>query len=142
MLQFLTYLPNLVSIPVGTPDALEHRSIAVKPCGADCLLARTAEFVCAIPRHEGRRGYLFRTNKGTLIKSRKRTGSEMLRVFGTALPVGPCTQRGAFELLREHQPAGITVPLRECRCSYEVQFVNGVHLTAGLINCSALSMRQ
>ncbi|MEO7142858.1 MAG: hypothetical protein ABI165_05075 [Bryobacteraceae bacterium] len=120
--------------------ALQLRSVEVgidvdlPVCGNDCLLRDTARLVSALPggmaRDEGEtisaRNLVLRTGANSLIKRRKHVRSETTPFFGLEFSFDRERHRTAFDLLRKHRPPFISLPMGECECSYEVEFVEGL----------------
>jgi hypothetical protein len=102
----------VIEIPIGSSHPSVRQRMCLTLCGSNCLLNEHANFVFATPVHSRRAsGFLFKTRNNTLIKKRKHFGN--------------MSHRLAFHLIRERRPDGVVAPLRECRCSYEMPFVNG-----------------
>ncbi len=104
----------------------------LEPCGPSCLLVDQRAIIGAIPGGMGKsptglslRHAVFKTDRGTLIKRRKHAVSENVRMFGLSYQFDLDSQEEAFALVRQHRPAGVSVPLQRCPCSYEVEFVEG-----------------
>lgn len=102
------------------PRAVDQKPVAISLsfCGPRCLLHQHATFIAALDRPRG--GFLFRTAQDTLIK--QRTHIAAARGF---LGFDLEQQRAAFAMLRRCRPVGVLIPLRECRCCYEMPFIEG-----------------
>ena len=117
---------------------LELRNIKIKtecdqtPCGEKCLLRESHLFSYAIPEGMGKNRQpshltqaLFKTKQNTIIKRRKHFFGVRVNSFGLSYPFDRLQQQKAFDTLRLAKPEGISLPLRECQCSYETQFAPG-----------------
>ncbi len=92
--------------------------ISLSFCEPHCLLRQHETFVSALGRPRG--GSVFRTSLETIIKRRSHTVAEH-QFFSFDIE----KHHAAFETLRHHRPPGVLIPLRECRCSYELSFIDG-----------------
>jgi|GEM_PF-2685954 len=101
-------------------------------CGPECLLRESEHLTAAIPEGMGKnatklsmRNMLFRTGTGTVIKRRKHFFAERTGSFGLSFSFDQAKQDAGFELLRRAGISGVCRPMRECRCCYEVVYVDG-----------------
>jgi len=117
--QSILAAPVAIELPIGSVFPPVRQQLRLVPCGMDCLLNEYRNFIYVIPRHSRHAGgFLFKTSDNTLIKKKKHFGN---------IP-----HYRAYQIIREHRPEGVAAPLRECCCSYEMQFMDGSHVLQSL----------
>jgi len=115
--------PLEFSLPLESAEGGSCK-LDVQPCSENCLYA-TTRFTSAIRRHVGRGGYLLKTDANRLVKRRKHTTNSGSDFMGLRFPFNFARHEQALAELREKRPEFVSLPSRECSCSYEFDFVEG-----------------